>query len=385
MAGRDARAGLRVAPVDGRADMARFLRLPWSIYAGDPHWVPPLLAERRGHLNPKANPFFQHADVGFWLAWRDGRPVGRISAQVNHLHLERYGDATGHFGLLEAEDDPETFAALFAIAEGFLRERGMRRVIGPFSLSINDESGLLVDGADTPPSMLMGHAPAYYATRLSALGFVRAKDLMAFAYDLTAPMPAAAARFVDRLADDPSIRFRGLRKANYAEDLAIVIDIFNDAWSENWGYVPFTEAEIAHFNKELKPLVRTESLCLAEVDGEPVAMAICLPNLNEAIADLDGRLLPFGWAKLLWRLKIGPMRSARVPLFGVRRRYHGSPMGAALAYGVIDRLRRDHAALGFREAELSWVLEDNTAMRSMIEAVGGRAYKTYRLFEKALA
>lgn len=385
MAGRDARAGLHVAAVQGRADMARFLRLPWSIYAGDPHWVPPLLAERRGHLNPKANPFFQHADVGFWLAWRDGRPVGRISAQVNHLHLERYGDATGHFGLLEAEDDPETFAALFAVAEGFLRERGMRRVIGPFSLSINDESGLLVDGADTPPSMLMGHAPAYYATRLSALGFVRAKDLMAFAYDLTAPMPAAAARFVDRLADDPSIRFRGLRKANYAEDLAIVIDIFNDAWSENWGYVPFTQAEIAHFNKELKPLVRTESLCLAEVDGEPVAMAICLPNLNEAIADLGGRLLPFGWAKLLWRLKIGPMRSARVPLFGVRRRYHGSPMGAALAYGVIDRLRRDHAALGFREAELSWVLEDNTAMRSMIEAVGGRAYKTYRLFEKALA
>lgn len=384
MAGRDAREGLHVAPVDGPADMARYLRLPWSIYAGDPHWVPPLLFERRGHLNPKANPFFQHADVGFWLAWRDGRPVGRISAQVNHLHLERYGDATGHFGLLEAEDDPETFAALFAAAEGFLRERGMRRVVGPFSLSINDESGLLVQGADTPPSMLMGHAPAYYERRLSALGFAKAKDLLAYAYDLTASMPAAAARFVERLADDPTVRFRGLSKAKYVEDLAIVIDIFNDAWSENWGYVPFTEAEIAHFAKELKPLVRTESLCLAEVDGEPVAMAICLPNLNEAIADLDGRLLPFGWAKLLWRLKIGPMRSARVPLFGVRRRYHGSPMGAALAYGVIDRLRCDHAVLGFREAELSWVLEDNMAMRRMIEAVGGRAYKTYRLFEKAL-
>ncbi len=385
MAGRDAGAGPRVAPVAGRRDMARFLRLPWSIQAGDPRWVPPLLAERRAHLDRKANPFFRHADAGFWLAWRDGRPVGRISAQVNHLHLERHGDATGHFGLLEAEDDAETFAALFAAAGGFLRDRGMRRMVGPFSLSINDESGLLVDGADTPPSMMMGHAPAYYARRLAALGFVKAKDLLAYAYDLTAPMPAAAARFVERLADEPSVRFRGLRKAGYAEDLAIVIDIFNDAWSANWGYVPFTAAEIAHFAKALKPLVRTESLCLAEVDGTPAAMAICLPNLNEAIADLDGRLLPFGWAKLLWRLKVGPIRSARVPLFGVRRRYHGSPLGAALACGVIDRLRRDHAALGFRQAELSWVLEDNLPMRRMVEAVGGRPYKTYRLFEKALA
>ena len=375
---------LTITAVETAGDREAFIRVPWPIYRDDPAWVPPLLMERRDHLNPKKNPFFQNAEARFWLALRDGRPVGRISAQVNRAHLARHNDATGHFGLLEAEDRAETFQALLRTAEDWLRGQGMTRAAGPFSLSINEESGLLVDGFESPPSLMMGHARPYYAARLEDLGYRKFKDLICYHYDARRDLPPAAAHLLRKTLRAENLTIRPLDMANYERDLGVIRDIFNDAWSENWGFLPMSDADLRHLAKELKPIVRPQSIAIAELDGAPVAMAIGLPNVNEAIADLNGRLLPFGWAKLLWRLKVKTTRTARVPLMGVRKAYHGSMLGAALALSVIDAIRRAQKALGVESGELSWILEDNLPMRRMIEELGGEPYKTYRVFAREL-
>ncbi len=370
--------------VASRADLKRFLDLPAGIYADDDAWVPPLRFERLEHLNPRKNPYFATAEVAYWTALRGGEPVGRISAQVNRAHLARHKDATGHFGFLEAIDDPAVFAALTAAAEGWLKARGLARVVGPFSLSINDESGLLIDGFGTPPYLMMGHARPYYATRLEACGYRKAADLIAYLYDLASDPPAMVTRTIDKLRREPGLRIRPFDMARYREEVETVAEIFNDAWADNWGFVPLSPPEIAFLAKNLRPLVSPGHAAIAELDGEAVAMAVTLPNVNEAIADLGGRLLPVGWAKLLWRLKVSGVETARLPLMGVRRRLQNGPLGAALALGVIDSVRRYHAGRGTKWGELSWVLEDNAGVRRIIEMLGAAPYKTYRLYEKAL-
>jgi hypothetical protein len=314
---------------------------------------------------------------------RHGEAVGRISAQIDRLYLERHGGATGHFGLLDAVDDPHVFAGLAGAAEEWLNQRGMRRITGPFSLSINEESGLLVQGFETPPMIMMGHARPYYALHLERLGYTKCKDLFAYLRDLDAPVPVSIRRALDRLKANPRIRLRSLRRSRYRQDLATALAIFNDAWSENWGFVPLTEAEIAHAASSLRPLLREDLVWFAEVDGAPAAMAVMLPNLNEAIADLGGRILPFGWLKLLWRLR-GDLKTARVPLMGVRKDYQSGPMGGALALAVIDALYKAAVRAGFVRIEMSWILEDNWPMRGILERVGCRPYKSYRIYEKAL-
>ena len=376
---------LRIEQVGDSAGIDRFIRVPFDIYADDPHWVAPLMLERRDHLNPKSNPYFDHAEVAYWLAISDGLPVGRISAQLDYNYLERYNDGCGNFGFIEGIDDGAVFKGLFAAAEGWLRDRGMVTARGPFSLSINDESGLLIDGFDSPPSMMMGHAPPYYASRIEAEGYSKANDLFAYRFDRSQALPSGPLAIIKRAQRGNSIKLRHLDKSRYQAELEIILDIFNDAWSGNWGFVPFTAAEIKHLAKSIKPLISEQLVSIVEVEGVPAAMAVNLPNLNEAIADLDGRLLPFGWAKLLWRLKVGRMRSARVVLMGVCRKYHDSSLGAALAFTAIDAIYRDLTAAGFDYAELSWVLESNLPMRRIIDVCGARQYKTYRIYEKALA
>lgn len=375
---------LAIEPVERPADSDAFIRLPWAIYRSDPAWIPPLLLERREHLDQRKNPFFETADAQFWLARRGSRPVGRISAQVNRAYLARYDDATGHFGMLEAEDDAEVFQALLKTAEDWLRGRGLRRVRGPFNLSINEDCGLLVEGFQYPPSMLMGHARPYYAPRLEALGYRKAKDLICYHYDAAQDLPASAVHVLRKMDLSQSLTVRPLDMARYEQDLAAIMDVFNDAWSQNWGFVPMSPSELRHMAKALKPIVRPQTIAIAELGGKPVAMAISLPNVNEAIADLNGRLLPFGWARLLWRLKVKTPKSARVPLMGVRKAYHGSMLGAALAIAVVDSMRRGQKALGVESGELSWILEDNLPMRRMIETFGGVAYKTFRIYERNL-
>ncbi len=372
---------LRVVPVEGRRARDAFIRMPRGVYAEDPAWVPPLVLERREHLSNR-NPFFKHATVRCWLAQRGARPVGRISAQIDQLHLERYQDATGFFGMLEAEDDPDVFAALFAVAEDWLRDQGMRRVRGPFSLSINDECGLLVEGFESPPQIMMGHARPYYAPRVEAQGYEGVKDLLAYIVDSDFPAPKMLSTVMTRTSG--RVQVRAMRKDRFSEDLEIIRDIFADAWSENWGFVPFTPEEIHHLGKSLKLFVDLNLAQIAEVDGIPAAMAVAFPNLNEAIRDLDGRLLPLGWVKLLWRLKVRHPRSARVPLMGVRRQFHGTTIGAALALLLMDEVRRHGRPKGIREVEMSWILEENKRVRRIIEVIGGRVYKRYRIYEKGL-
>ena len=364
----------------------QFIRLPWTIYADDRYWVPPLVLERRSHLSPKSNPYFSHSEVRLWLALRGGRPVGRITAQIDRSSPDRGRDSTGHFGFVEAEDDAETFASLFSEAEAWLRSQGMGCVRGPFSFSINDESGLLVDGFDKPPMILMGHARPYYAAHIAGQGYTTAKDLFAYHFRVGPdPLPRSARALVGRLADEPNIRLRPLDKSRYGRDLGIILDIFNDAWSDNWGFVPFGAAEAEKVANDLKPLIEEDLVCIAEANGDPVAFAVCIANINDAIADLNGALFPFGWAKLIYRLKAKKIRTARLPLLGLRKGFQGRPLGAALVFAIIDRIYQASARRGFIAGELSWVLADNVSMNRVVRACGGSPYKTYRIYEKTLA
>ena len=372
---------LEVNPVHNRREQRLFIRLPWSIYSDDPAWVPPLLLERKELLSPR-NPYFEHAQYQSWIAYRDGTPVGRISAQIDQLHLDRYQEKEGFFGMIEAEDNSETFAALLQTAESWLRDRGMRRAMGPYNLSINQESGLLVDGFDTPPSLMMGHARPYYRTRIEKNGYQKEKDLLAYIIDADFYHSAALQAIVKRAKKRVTVR--SLRKSNYYEDIKIIGDIFNDAWSENWGFLPFTEAEFKQLAKDFKLLLDFELVKIAEVDGSPEAFMVVAPNINEAIRDLNGRLLPFGWLKLLWRLKVKYPQTARIPFMGVRKQYHGSLLGAALAFMVIIAGQPYAINRGIKKVELSWILEDNKGMRDIIESIGGIIYKTYRIYSKDL-
>jgi hypothetical protein len=380
-----ARQELRLEPVAGKAGLRTFIAVTRTVYAGDPCWVQPLTYERLDHLDPAKNPFLRAIEVRYWIAWRGTEPVGRISAQVNRRHLERYHDATGQFGFLDAVDDPEVFGLLTATAEDWLHGRGLRRITGPFSLSINDECGLLVQGFDRPPSMMMGHARPYFARQLEARGYTKAKDLIAYDVDASAPWPEATRRMIDRVLAMPGVRIRPLDMRRYREEIGTICRIFNDAWAGNWGFIPFGEDEATYLAKSIRPLVGANSFAIGELDGEPVGMIVTLPNLNEVIAGLDGRLLPFGWLRLLWRLKVRGPTTGRMPLMGIAKRLQGTTKGAALALGMIETIRRHYQAKGYRNSELSWVLEDNCKVQAVIAATGAVPYKRYRIYEKALA
>jgi hypothetical protein len=369
--------------VGSRRDLRAFIEFPYELYADDPVWVPPLLTEQRHQFSPRSA-FYQHAQVRLFVAYRDGRPVGRISAQIDDLHIERYADATGHFGVLEAIDDPAVFAALLGAAEEWLRAQGMRRVIGPFNLSINGDIGLLVEGFDQPPVFLTGHGRPYYDARVQALGYHKAKDVVAYSMDPTAERPRTMVESARRAREAARVRIRPLDKSRLKEETAVLSDVFNDAWADNWSFVSWTQAEFAELAGALKYLVPRDLVQFAEVDGETAAMLVIVPNLNELIGDLRGRLLPFGWMKLLWRLRFQKPRSARVALMGVRRKFHTSSLAMALVFGLIEAVRDSKATDGMRYLEMGWVLEDNFALLRVMRLLGGHQYKSYRIYEKSL-
>jgi hypothetical protein len=377
----DNKTPVSVEVVTEGAGMRQFLALPERIYATDPAWIAPLGFMKREQMSPK-NHFFDHARWRAWVAYRDGQPVGRITAQIDDMHLQQHGDDAGYFGMLEAEDDAAVFAALFAAAEDWLRSEGMKQVRGPFNLHVNEEVGLLVDGFSTPPYVLMGHARPYYGPSIEAQGYAGAKDLLAYQVrpDFEAP------RVMERLAQRVSERVvvRPLRRSHLRQDADIMREIFNDAWQNNWGFVPLAAADWTETVSTLSKLMPDDYIQIAEYDGEPVAFIVALPNLNEAARDLNGRLLPFGWAKLLWRLKVRHPQSARVPLMGVRQGFQHSRLGPTLAFMVIDAVRKALHARGVRDVEMGWILEDNDGMRNIIETIGGVAYKRYRVYQKEL-
>ncbi len=370
-----------IESVNGKAMQHLFIEFPGRVYKSDPVWVPPLVFERKQFLSSH-NPYFEHARHKAWIAFRNGRPVGRISAQIDELHLERYQDDTGFYGMLEAEDDQAIFAALFGAAESWLREHGIRRVRGPFNLSINHECGMLVEGFQTAPMIMMGHARPYYEARINQQGYRGEIDMLAYLAPTDFTFTPAMQNIIRRYED--TIRIRSFDFSKLDEDLAILKDIYEDAWSANWGFLPFTDKELKHLGHDLKQFVPEEFVAFAEIDGQPLGFIAVFPNLYEAMRDLNGRLLPFGWLKLLWRLKIGGITTLRVPLMGVRRTYHDSLTGAALALSLIAHVQKVALKRAYRQVEMSWILEDNAGMRNMIENIGGTAYKRYRVFTKPL-
>lgn len=373
-----------ITPVSSKAEQSAFLKVPFDVFRGDPNWVPQLFFERNEHLSPKKNPYFKHAEAQLFVL-RDGeRLVGRISAQIDRLHLERYNDSTGQFGFLDCIDDTDAFAQLFKAAEDWLKSRGIKRVQGPFSFSINDESGLLVKGFDAPPNIMMGHSLPYVGAQVEAQGYIKAKDLIAYEFDGTKALPYHLERAAKRAKSNKRITVRTINKKDLKSELQLIMHIFNDAWSHNWGFVPFTQDEITMLGNNLKLLISEGYVAIASLDGEPAAMVISLPNINEWIHDLNGRLLPFGWAKLAGRLLKSRHSSVRLPLMGVLKKHQDSVMGSLLAMSVIEAVRSYHFANGIFRGELSWILEDNFGMRSIIEASGAVPYKTYRVYEKQL-
>ncbi len=375
---------LEISPVESTADRRAFVDFAWRVYADDPAWIPPLKDEVHGLLTPGRNPWFGHARAQLWLARRDGEVVGRISAQVDDLVQQHMGSGTGQWGMFEALDG-EVAALLIATAEEWLRAQGMTRALGPISLSIWDEPGLEIEGFDEPPTAMMGHHKPEYAGWIQAAGYSKCKDLLTYEVDIRHWNDPMIERLIAMGERNPRIRIRTIDKSRFDEEGRLVLNLLNDAWSANWGYVPLTEAEIAYAAKKLKPIIYEDLVRVAEVDGEPVAFMITLPDINELIKDLDGRLFPFGWAKLLWRLRKPRTRRVRVPLMGVARKLHGTRIASQLAFMLIEYTRRDCVTkYGVELGEFGWILEDNKGMLSIAQLPGARVNHRFRIYEKAL-
>ncbi len=382
-------AQITVRPISSKADKKLFVDLPFRLYANDPNWVPPLKDEVHGLITPGKNPWFEHGEAQLFLAERGGQVVGRISAHIDQLALTQpveqgFGPGTGFWGLFEAEDE-DVAKALIAAAEGWLRDKSMTRVLGPISLAMWDEPGLLVQGHDHPPTVMMGHNKAAYAPWIEGAGYAGVEDLYTYDLVIDKGFPELTNRIVAIGEKSGRVHIRRVDKSRFDEEAALILGILNDAWSDNWGFVPFTDAEVAYAGKKLKPIVYEDLIRIAEIDGEAVAFMMTLPDLNEKIRDFNGSLFPFNWAKLLWWLRKPQVRTMRVPLMGVVKKLQGSRMASQLAFMLIEYIRRDAVGkFGASRGEFGWVLASNGPMRSVGEAVGGHVNKVYRIYQKAL-
>ena len=367
--------------VTNRSNIRKFIQSAWGIYQDDPAWVPPLLKERLDLLSPK-HPYFDHANVKFWIAYQDGKAIGRISAQVDQLKSISDSKMVGYFGFFECIENETLAGDLLNKAECWLASQGCEIIRGPFSLSINQESGLLVDGFGTSPYIMMGHAKPYYSSLLLSNGYKKAKDLYAWFNQSEFSNPPAMQRVIERYKD--RITLRDVDKKQFSRDIKYMLEIFNDAWEKNWGFIPFTEKEFTHLGKEMLQMIDEDHFIIAEVDGEPVGMVAGLPNFNEIIQDLNGRLFPLGLFKLIWRLKFSPPRTGRVALLGIKQKYQNQLIGSALAFMLIGKIKDVALRTGITSHEMSWVLEDNQRLNKILESLGSSKYKTYRIFEKNL-
>ncbi len=382
-------ADITLRPVLTKADRKAFVALPFRLYANDPNWVPPLKGEALGLITPEKNGWYSHAKAQLFLAERGGQIIGRISAHIDTLALtmpadKGFGPGTGQWGLMEAEDE-DAFKLLLAKAEAWLRGEGMTRALGPISQSIWEEPGLLVSGFDHPPTVMMGHAKPEYRGWIERAGYHAAKTLYTYDLDITVDFPPIVKRIIKSGEANPRIRIREVDKRKFDEEAAIILAILNDAWSDNWGFVPLTQPEIDDIGVKLKPIVYNDLIRVAKLDGRPVAFMITLPDLNEAIAPLKGNLLPLGWAKLLLWLRRPKARTMRVPLMGVVKELQASRMAGQLAFMMIELIRQDAVTkYGSTRGEIGWVLDDNQGMNAIARTLDSRVNKTYVIYEKTL-
>jgi len=364
-------------------DLKDFIQVAFDVYRDDPAWVAPLHMEITDRLTPKKNPFFEHAEVALFTAWKDEKLVGRISAQIDHEHLRIHEDNAGFFGFFDTVDDQEVASALMAAAEEWLVSRGMTVMRGPFSLSINEETGMLVEGFDSPPTIMMSHHRPYQEALAEGVGLQKVMDCYGWKYQVVEAPPRAQKAW-EMINSLPEVRFRSVSPRNLKKEVRDILDVFNDAWQHNWGFVPATDAEAKKMAADLQLILDKELSFFAEIDGQPVAICVCLPNLNEVISDFQGKLNPVTIGKLIWRLKIQGPKSARLMLLGIRTDLRGKKRYAPLATAVIAELVRRGLKQGYDWAELGWTLEDNRLINAAIRSMGATIYKRYRLFEKPI-
>lgn len=373
--------GIEVCRVKTRRDWKTFHSLPVEIQSASPYWVRPLALQARQLWAPR-HPFFRHAEAAAFLAIRSGRPVGRISAQIDALQAECGRPTQGQFGQLEAIDDPDVFQALAGAAGNWLINRGMTEMTGPFDLSINQQCGLLVDGYEHAPMVMMGYNPPWYPQHLEAAGFEPSVDTLAYRGSPRYELPARVARLLARVRR--RLEIRPVSRAEIGALTEPMRRIFNAAWADNWGFVPLTEAEFSHMVDEMKLLLRPGYVQLASIDGEPAGFIVALPDLNELVKDLNGRLFPFGAPRLLWRIARKRNKRARIPLMGILPRHQQTFMGAAIAYALIEGAAHALIDDGIETTEQSWILADNHGMRSIVEAIGMKVTQRFRIYRKAL-
>jgi GNAT superfamily N-acetyltransferase len=373
---------VQVSMVATGLEKDRFIRMPWDLYRGDPNWVPPLLMERHEFLDARANPFFQHAEVALFLATRDGKPVGRIAAVEDRNYNAFHQTRTAAFGLFESVDDPGVAAALFAAARNWARWRGLTSMIGPLSLSTNHECGLLVDGFEGAPYVMMAYNPRYYADLFEACGLVKAKDLYAYERSATTPPPERFMRVTEKIRQHTGIVLRTLDMASFEAEVSRIKGVYNAAWEKNWGFVPMTDAEFDRLARDLKPIVEPGLILIAEDHGEPIAFSLTVPDVNQVLRHLDGRLttygLPIGLAKLLWYKR--KIDRVRLMALGIKEGYRRRGLDAVL---IVESILRT-GQLGYSGGEVGWTLEDNELMNRAIEACGAKRSRVYRIYETGI-
>lgn len=375
-------AGATIRELTPGTSLDPFIRVDWAVNAGDPNWVPPLRMSLEAALDRRRHPFHAHADVAYFLAEGPSGPVGRIAAIVNHLHNQFHDDQVGFFGLFQCADDESTAAALLDTAASWLSQRGMTSMRGPMNFSTNEEvasPGVLVEGFHSPPAVMMSHNPPYYDRLLTAAGLGKAKDVVATIFDQPEALPERGERVLDRLLERAGVTIRPLDLKRFRREVEALKEVYNAAWSLNWGFVPMTDAEFDHLAREFRPIVDPDLCFIAENGDEPVGFSLALPDLNEALRHLpNGRLLPFGWARLLWHRR--RIRSLRHLTVGLKPRLHHAGLGQAF----YRRTWLTGVAKGYVRAEGSWILEDNHEMLRAIERMGGRIYKRYRIYERRI-
>lgn len=380
-------APIEIVRARDAAAMKAFIGLPYDLYRGDPAWRAPLRFMQADVFDPQKNPGLARIEPVYWLARSGGKTVGRCASFLNHAHLETHGDRTGHFGFLDTDPAfPDALPALMQAAEGWLRAQGMAHVCGPYNFSVNEECGLLVDGFDTPQMMLMPHGRPDYKASLEALGYGKAMDTYAFLGNTVDgyPRPPIVQKMQALVEKSDSLVIRPMRRNAFEEEITLAMDIFNDAWANNWGFVPFSDAQVQHMASELKLVIEPDGFWFGEVDGVAKGFILMVPNINEAARDLDGRLFPFGFARFLWRLKVSGVKSARIPLMGIRQDIQKKRAGTALMLSLFETCYAAMRPHGIHDVEMSWILEGNVDVQNMILLSGARIYKTYRFYTKPL-